>query len=68
MFGDIFGGGRRPQRAARGADLRYNLELTLEEAVRGLTKEIKIPTLVNCDECHGSGASAGSSAQTCPTS
>ncbi len=67
VFGDIFGGGRRPQRAARGADLRYNLELSLEEAVRGLTKEIKIPTLVNCDECHGSGASAGSSAQTCPT-
>ena len=44
VFGDIFGGGRRQQRAARGADLRYNIELTLEEAVRGVTKEIRIPT------------------------
>ncbi len=40
VFGDIFGGGRGRQRAARGADLRYNMELTLEEAVRGVTKEI----------------------------
>lgn len=67
IFGDIFGGGRRTQRAARGADLRYNMELTLEEAVRGVTKEIKVPTLVECDECHGSGAKSGTSAQTCPT-
>lgn len=67
IFGDIFGGGRRSQRAARGADLRYNMELTLEEAVRGVTKEIKVPTLVECDECHGSGAKSGTSAQTCPT-
>ena len=67
IFGDIFGGGRRSQRAARGADLRYNMELTLEEAVRGVSKEIKVPTLVECDECHGSGARSGTSAQTCPT-
>jgi molecular chaperone DnaJ len=67
IFGDIFGGGRRTQRAARGADLRYNMELTLEEAVRGINKEIKVPTLVECDECHGSGARSGTSAQTCPT-
>ena len=67
IFGDIFGGGRRNQRAARGADLRYNMELTLEEAVRGVSKEIKVPTLVECDECHGSGARSGTSAQTCPT-
>lgn len=66
VFGDIFGGGRR-QRAARGADLRYNMELTLEEAVRGVTKEIRIPTLQECDVCHGSGAKAGSQPQTCPT-
>ncbi|MDR9963864.1 hypothetical protein KIF59_12405 [Enterobacter cloacae subsp. cloacae] len=39
--------------AARGADLRYNMELTLEEAVRGVTKEIRIPTLEECDVCHG---------------
>ena len=67
IFGGIFGGGRRSQRAARGADLRYNMELTLEEAVRGVSKEIKVPTLVECDECHGSGARSGTSAQTCPT-
>lgn len=67
IFGDIFGGGRRSQRAARGADLRYNMELSLEEAVRGVSKEIKVPTLVECDECHGSGARSGTSAQTCPT-
>jgi hypothetical protein len=47
--------------AARGADLRYNMELTLEEAVRGVTKEIRIPTLEECDVCHGSGAKAGTS-------
>lgn len=57
VFGDIFGGGRGRQRAARGADLRYNMDLTLEEAVRGVTKEIRIPTLEECDVCHGSGAS-----------
>ena len=56
VFGDIFGGGRR-QRATRGADLRYNMELTLEEAVRGVTKEIRIPTLVECEVCHGSNLS-----------
>ena len=66
VFGDIFGGGRR-QRAARGADLRYNLELSLEEAVRGVTKEIRIPTLEECDVCHGSGAKSGTKPQSCPT-
>ena len=67
VFGDIFGGGRGRQRAARGSDLRYNMDLTLEEAVRGVTKEIRIPTLEECDVCHGSGAKAGSQPQTCPT-
>lgn len=66
VFGDIFGGGRR-QRATRGADLRYNMELTLEEAVRGVTKEIRIPTLVECEVCHGSGAKKGTDPVTCPT-
>ena len=66
VFGDIFGGGRR-QRAARGADLRYNMELSLEEAVRGVTKEIRIPTLEECDVCHGSGAKSGTKPQSCPT-
>lgn len=58
VFGDIFGGGRRggQRQAARGSDLRYNLELSLEEAVKGLTKELRIPTLATCDLCEGSGA------------
>ncbi|KZX69181.1 molecular chaperone DnaJ [Vibrio sp. HI00D65] len=70
VFGDIFGGGRRgggQQRAQRGSDLRYNMELTLEEAVRGVSKEIEVPTLVECDTCDGSGAKKGTSAQTCGT-
>lgn len=70
VFGDIFGGGRRgggQQRAQRGADLRYNMELSLEEAVRGCEKEIEVPTLVGCDTCDGSGAKKGTSAQTCGT-
>ncbi|MCG9711983.1 molecular chaperone DnaJ [Shewanella insulae] len=69
VFGDIFGGGRRggQRQAARGSDLRYNLELSLEEAVRGLTKELRIPTLTTCDLCDGSGAKKGSSPTTCGT-
>ncbi|MEZ8029562.1 molecular chaperone DnaJ [Enterovibrio norvegicus] len=71
VFGDIFGGGGRrgggAQRAQRGADLRYNMELSLEEAVRGITREIDVPTYVSCDPCGGSGAKAGSSPQTCGT-
>ena len=69
VFGDIFGGGRGGgrQRARQGADLRYNLELTLEEAVRGKNVEIKVPTLVGCTTCDGSGAKKGSSPKTCPT-
>ncbi len=69
VFGDIFGGGRRggAQRAQRGSDLRYNMELTLEEAVRGCEKEIRVSTLAECDTCHGSGAKAGSSSETCGT-
>ncbi|MBL4830068.1 MAG: molecular chaperone DnaJ [Aliivibrio sp.] len=70
VFGDIFGGGRRgggQQRAQRGSDLRYNMELNLEEAVRGCEKAIEVPTLVGCDTCHGSGAKKGTSAQTCGT-
>lgn len=70
VFGDIFGGGRgggRQSRAARGSDLRYNLELSLEEAVRGKSVEIRVPTLAECDTCDGSGAKKGSSAKTCTT-
>lgn len=69
VFGDIFGGGgRRGQsRAQRGSDLRYNLELSLEDAVRGKSVDIKVPTWVSCDTCDGSGAKKGTSAKTCPT-
>ncbi|RUO59415.1 molecular chaperone DnaJ [Pseudidiomarina insulisalsae] len=68
VFGDIFGGGggrRGRAHAARGADLRYNLELSLEEAVRGKEVELKIPKLAECEDCDGSGARNGSSAETC---
>ncbi|WP_040975675.1 molecular chaperone DnaJ [Necropsobacter massiliensis] len=67
MFGDIFGGGRTRQRVVRGEDLRYDIEITLEEAVRGAKKDIQINTLAECDHCHGSGAEAGSKVETCPT-
>ena len=69
VFGDIFGGGRggRQSRARQGSDLRYNLELTLAEAVRGKNVDIRVPTLVECEVCDGSGAKKGSSPKTCPT-
>jgi len=69
VFGDIFGAGgaRGGQRAYRGADLRYNLELSLEEAVAGTTVKIRVPTFVACEECGGSGAKKGTSPTTCPT-
>lgn len=67
IFGDIFGGGRRQNRASRGANLRYNLSLTLEEAVRGVEKDIRITALAECDSCHGSGAKNSSSITTCST-
>ena len=66
VFGDIFGGGRGGG-ARRGADLQYNLEIDLEEAVAGTTVKIRVPTMVECDACHGSGAEEGSSKTTCPT-
>lgn len=66
VFGDIFGSGRR-QRTSRGADLRYNMELSLEEAVRGVTREICIPTLEECDICQGSRVKQGASALVCQT-
>ncbi|QFU23979.1 molecular chaperone DnaJ [Shewanella eurypsychrophilus] len=70
VFGDIFGGGRRgggQRQAARGSDLRYNLELSLEEAVKGLTKELRIPALAACEPCDGTGAKKGSKPTTCGT-
>jgi hypothetical protein len=71
VFSDFFGGGRAGGGgrggAQRGSDLRYTLELNLEEAVRGTTVSIRVPTLVNCKPCDGSGAKKGSSPVTCPT-
>ena len=71
VFGDIFGGARGGpgggSRVQRGADLRYNLQLSLEDAVAGTTVKIRVPTLVVCDTCGGSGAKKGSSAKTCDT-
>ena len=67
IFGDIFGGGQRRDRVYRGADLRYNLEITLEEAARGTETKIRIPTLEECATCHGSGAKPGTEAATCTT-
>jgi molecular chaperone DnaJ len=61
------GGGRTGQGGYRGADLRYNLELTLEEAVFGTTAKIRVPTQVTCDACNGSGAKPGTKPTTCPT-
>ncbi len=70
IFGDIFGGaGGRGGRSNvyRGADLRYNLEISLEEAARGAEKTIRIPTVEECGSCHGSGAKPGTQPKTCPT-
>ena len=67
VFRDIFGGGRGGSQSYRGADLRYTLELTLEEAVFGTTAKIRAPTLVACAACAGSGAKPGTKPTTCPT-
>lgn len=70
IFGEIFGGngpGRQRSSVYRGADLRYNLEIALEEAARGTETRIRIPTMEPCDTCHGSGAKPGTQAKTCPT-
>jgi len=68
VFGDIFGGARQQRsNVQRGSDLRYNLELTLEEAVGGTESTIKVPVLVVCGECNGSGAKKGSSPVICTT-
>ncbi|HEU4619823.1 MAG TPA: molecular chaperone DnaJ [Gammaproteobacteria bacterium] len=68
VFGDIFGGGRRSRtQVYRGADLRYELELTLEQAVTGDTVNIEIPSHVSCEQCSGTGAAPGTSRTTCTT-
>ena len=69
LFGDFFGAGRRSTgrrtRAARGDDLRYDMEITFDEAVAGTEKTIEVPRTVNCATCGGSGAKPGTDPQTC---
>jgi molecular chaperone DnaJ len=70
IFGDIFGGGRGGagrSHVQRGADLRYNMEITLEQAARGTETKIRVPTMAECETCHGSGAKPGTSPATCTT-
>ncbi len=79
QFGDIFGGafgnmggfesagGRTRRRQRRGTDLRIKIKLTLEEIATGVTKTLKIPTLVKCSYCNGTGAKDGTAYTTCPT-
>jgi molecular chaperone DnaJ len=71
-FGDPFGGragsgGGRRSSAQRGADLRYDLEITLEEAAEGMTAQLRIPRLETCETCTGSGAKSGTTPETCAT-
>ncbi|MDB5838808.1 MAG: dnaJ [Herminiimonas sp.] len=70
IFGDIFGnarGGRGGPQVYRGADLRYNLEITLEQAAHGFDTTIRVPSWDTCEVCHGSGAKPGTSPTACPT-
>ncbi len=69
IFSDIFGGGQGRGRSSvyRGADLRYNLEIGLEQAARGTETKIRIPTMEPCETCHGSGAKPGTHPKTCET-
>jgi molecular chaperone DnaJ len=71
IFGEMMGGGRQRQRSSngreRGADLRYNMEISLEEAFAGKTAQIRVPTSITCDVCSGSGAKPGTQPKTCST-
>jgi molecular chaperone DnaJ len=69
LFEGIFGmgGGRSRSGRERGADLRYNMEISLEEAYSGKTAQLRIPTSVTCEACSGSGAKAGTRPKACPT-
>lgn len=65
VFGDIFAGGRGGSRVQRGTDLKYTFDMSLEDAVRGVNPQIRVPTLVECQECLGSGARRGTSPTAC---
>jgi molecular chaperone DnaJ len=65
-FGDIFGGGRRRGGPQRGADLRYDLEIAFEEALKGAETKLRIPRDETCETCKGNGSAPGSAPETCP--
>jgi molecular chaperone DnaJ len=68
IFGEIFGGGRGGRSTVfRGADLRYNLEISLEQAAHGFETKLRIPAIAACDTCKGSGAKPGTQPTTCPS-
>lgn len=71
IFGDIFGnaarGGRGGPQVYRGADLKYSMEITLEQAANGFDTQIRVPSWESCETCHGSGAKPGTKPKTCPT-
>ena len=70
IFGEMMGGGRSRRSSGgreRGADLRYNMEISLEEAFIGKTAQIRVPTSIQCDQCSGSGAKPGSKPTSCAT-
>jgi molecular chaperone DnaJ len=68
MFSEFMGGRQQQAEASlRGSDLRYNMEITLDDAFKGMKKNIKIPTNAKCETCHGSGAAKGTKPETCPT-
>jgi len=67
LFGDVMGRRGRSGGRERGSDLRYNMEITLEEAYHGKTASLKIPTSATCDACSGTGAKKGSKPKTCTT-
>ena len=67
MFGDFVQGGRRTSGVMQGADLRYNLQITLEESFQGKKTSLRIPTAVPCDSCRGTGSAGGTAPVTCAT-
>lgn len=67
MFGDMMGGGGRGQSSGRGADLRYNMEISLEDAFNGKKATIEVPTSVNCGSCKGTGSEKGKPPAMCPS-
>jgi molecular chaperone DnaJ len=67
LFNTFFGGARRRERGPiRGADLRFEIELELEDAVRGVERTVRVPRQETCERCHGSGAEPGAKTSTCP--